>query len=156
MKKILIAALMGLCTFISLQAQTPAEDEATIRNLIKQFSAALVAQNYDFIQQAYAPEARIFPGGKVNIIEGQAAIDNYWLGSYKRGNIITLHRIEPQEIVLNGNYAYDYGYYYVQGHNGDDQWPLSKGKYVIVWQRIAGQWKILLDAWSPAPLDEED
>ena len=49
---------------------------------------------------------------------------------------------------MAGDTAYDFGYYYgttiVEGKEAES-W---KGKYVIVWKRVDGDWKMYLDIWN--------
>ena len=61
------------------------------------------------------------------------------------------HKITPKEIKVVGNEAYDYGYYEgttLRANGSESNW---KGKYVIIWKKVAGEWKIYLDIWNRIP-----
>ena len=56
--------------------------------------------------------------------------------------------IMPEEIVIMGNEAYDYGYYEGQTKNADDSTTSWRGQYVIIWKKEEGDWKMYLDIWN--------
>lgn len=63
------------------------------------------------------------------------------------GVSIKYYKVMFLEIKIIGDFVYDYGYYegsfsLVKGE------LLFKGKYVIVWKKIEGDWKIYLDIWN--------
>lgn len=119
--------------------------EQLIRALIEDFSAQVVAGDAAAIAAAYTADAKIFPGNKT-ILQGQEAIQNYWTPG--GGNRIVYHQVLPEEIVVKGDLAYDWGYYEGRTLKADGTEADWKGKYVIVWKLEAGGWKIYLDIWN--------
>ncbi|MEO0584930.1 MAG: nuclear transport factor 2 family protein [Bacteroidota bacterium] len=64
------------------------------------------------------------------------------------GVAITYHKVTPEEIKIIGDEAYDYGYYEGKtksAERGESSWG---GKYVIIWRKVEGEWKIYLDIWN--------
>jgi len=120
-------------------------DEKQIRNAIANFSKAYMAGDHVAIGKLYTVDGKIFPVNTA-IIEGQNAIAS----RFKLPDGITAlnHKINPSEIRIEGNTAYDYGYY--EGITSDKEGKEIpfKGKYVIVWKKIDGVWKIYLDIWN--------
>jgi len=132
---------------ISLYAQEysgSGEDINIILNNIKNFSRAYVGADYDKLTDFYSQDGKIFPTG-ADIIEGHMAIKNRW--TLAKGTKILSHKITPIEISVVDNIAYDYGYYQGTSSKNEviDSW---KGKYVIIWKKVEGDWKIYLDIWN--------
>ena len=59
-----------------------------------------------------------------------------------------LHEVEPTEITIVDNIAYDLGYYNGKTQRKDGSVVTWKGKYLIVWKKVEGEWKIYADAWN--------
>lgn len=112
---------------------------------IAQFSKEVVAGNAGAIAKMYTEDGKIFPAG-TRIMEGQEALEKYWTpGARSR---ISYHKITPEEIRFLGDYAYDFGYYEGQTTSTEGETSDWAGKYVIVWKKVAGDWKIYLDIWN--------
>lgn len=122
----------------------PQEIKAILQK-VTQFSQQVMASDYDQIAAAYTQDAKIFPGGS-DIIEGQAPIRKYWV--LPTDMEISYHKVSPQEIKIIGEEAYDYGYYEGKTRMENGEESSWKGKYVIVWKKEAGEWKIYLDIWN--------
>ena len=120
------------------------EIDAILTN-IKQFSQYYMDAEYENLAKCYTEDGKIFPD-KTDIIEGFEAIKKRWT---LPDNVDVLHhKVTPLEIRIVGDIAYDYGYY-----EGETQYPNGnkyafKGKYVIVWKKVDGDWKIYLDIWN--------
>ncbi|MGI9550627.1 MAG: YybH family protein [Aurantibacter sp.] len=120
-------------------------EKEKILTAAKNFSKAYMDGNLDAIANAYTGDGKIFPNN-TPIIEGREAIRKRW--ELPEGVQVLHHELNPEEVNLLGNYAYDYGYY--QGKtkkvNGNiDEW---KGKYVVVWKKVENDWKMYLDIWN--------
>jgi ketosteroid isomerase-like protein len=131
----------------SVAAYAQIDDETVIRRNIAAFSDAIVHRDTEAIANAYAADASIFPNG-FDIIKGTKDIKSYW--TPRSGTTTTFHKIYPVEIVVNGSTAYGHGYYEVSGINDGNPFQGVRGKYVIVWKKLDGQWKIYLDIWNRA------
>ncbi len=137
-----------LCTFYLLLPCFFAlgqNDEQEIRARISAFSEAVVNRDIDALTNAYTADASIFPNGQP-ILQGKDAIRAYW--APRAGDTTTFHKIYPEAITIEGNTAYDYGYYEVSGITRGQSYQKAKGKYVIVWKKVAGEWKMHLDIWN--------
>jgi ketosteroid isomerase-like protein len=58
---------------------------------------------------------------------------------------LTAVKLETVEVEGHGNTANEVGKYSLQGAGGQ---VLDTGKYVVIWQQEAGQWKIHRDIWN--------
>lgn len=121
-------------------------EEQQIRDQVTLFSKYLMAGEKEKVVDMYTSDAKIFPNDR-EILEGEE-LANYW--NPKNSNSswkTTYHKVTPVEIKVLGNEAYDYGYYEGTSSNGE-QTSDWRGKYVIIWRKEGGQWKIYLDIWN--------
>lgn len=112
---------------------------------IAAFSQHVMNADYDKIADAYTSDGKIFPGGQ-DILAGRERIKKYWV--LPEGVRTSYHKITPEEIKVIKDHAYDYGYYEGKTKRKDGSESSWKGKYVIVWKKEKGQWKMLLDMWN--------
>ena len=121
------------------------DDEAKIMAATKVFSKAYMEGDFETIANSYTEDAKIFPNN-ADIIAGREAIKKRWmLGS---GTKILHHEINPEEITFLGDHAYDYGYFQGKSENKDGSVSNWRGKYVVVWKKEDGNWKMYLDIWN--------
>jgi len=147
MKNLLFFALFLLFNAVQLTAQNyqgPKEDIDQILENTRLFSGYIINADYDNIAASYTEDAKIFPGN-IDIIAGQEDIKAYWI--LPEGVETAYHKVTSEEIKVIGNEAYDYGYYEGRTKRGEEvsSW---RGKYVIIWQKIDGTWKMYLDIWN--------
>lgn len=148
MKIKILAILVGLFFASPSKGQNyigNAEDINAILSNIKSFSAFVMNSDYENIANSYTSDGKIFPNNK-RIIAGKNDIKKYW--TLPDGVKTSYHKITPSEIKIIGDEAYDYGYYEgatLRKNGTTSNW---KGKYVIVWRKIDGEWKIYLDIWN--------
>ncbi len=122
-----------------------AEDIDQIKANIEAFSEYVMASDYHNIAASYTKDGKIMPNG-TKIIEGYDEIKQRW--TLPEGTTTSYHKILPEEINVIGEYAYDYGYYEGATTRADGTRLDWKGKYVIVWKKVDGIWKIYLDIWN--------
>jgi ketosteroid isomerase-like protein len=103
--------------------------------------AAAVAAHYTATGQAFPPNGEI--------ARGHEAIQKLWKGAMEAGvkgvKLVTL------EVEAHGDTAHEVGTYVLVGDAGK---TLDNGKYVVIWKRDGGQWKLHRDIWNtsmPAP-----
>ncbi len=109
------------------------------------FSKAFIAQDFETMANSYTQDAKFIPFG-VPIIEGREAIKARWLAG--KDTKILSHGMDASEITISGDYAYDYGYYHGTSKKGDEPISSWKGKYVVVWKKVSGHWKMYIDIWN--------
>jgi len=132
----------------NLHAQEYAGNGADISIILKninEFSKAYVNADYDKLTNFYSTDGKIFPIG-ADIKAGHEAIKKHWI--LPKGQSIQSHKVTPREIKIIDNYAYDYGYYSGVSVSKKGVTNTFKGKYVIVWRKDGGDWKIYLDIWN--------
>lgn len=90
----------------------------------------------------YASNAQLFPpnGGVVN---GSAAITPVWKGAFEAGvKKVTLETTETEKA---GDRIIETGNYVLAGADGK---PMDNGKYIVVWKKENGQWKLYRDIFN--------
>ena len=153
MLRTLRGALVSLSGFVLLLgigvAPAVAEDvRAAIEAANKQFVAALSRGDGAGIAAMYTANAQMFPANS-DIVSGPQAIEQFWQGAVDAGiRNLTLTTLEAE---AQGDIAYEVGTYTLPGEAGK---MIDVGKYVVVWKRVGGQWKLHRDIWTtsvPAP-----
>lgn len=142
---VLISCMLLVCTVTSQTYSGDKEEIDQILSNIRDFSSAVKKSDYQSIGKAYTADAKIFPSNK-EIIEGRDAIIEYW--TLPAGVQTIHHKIIPEEIKILGDEAYDYGYYEGTTRRADGSEVPWRGKYVIVWKKIDGEWMMYLDIWN--------
>ena len=149
MNRLMIGLWLGvLLPVANAQAQTAPSDSALIHEASRQFSTAYVRSDADAMVALYTSDATIFPERSI-ALAGQEAIRKYW--TLPPGRRITRHAVTPTRIVVDGDHAYDHGVYEVSGERDGKAWGPFRGKYVIVWRRERGAWRMELDMWNSGP-----
>jgi len=111
----------------------------------KAFSQFYRAGRVDSMANAYTSDGKIMPPG-TDIIEGHEAIKQRWL--LPENVKILHHKATPVEIVIIDETAYDAGYYEGTTQKPDKSTVSWTGKYLIVWKKVEGEWKMYYDIWN--------
>jgi ketosteroid isomerase-like protein len=53
--------------------------------------------------------------------------------------------LDTVEVEAHGDAAYEVGRYTLKGDGGQ---LLDQGKYVVIWKRVGGQWRLHRDIWN--------
>ncbi len=120
-------------------------EKQNLRTAMNNFSKAYMAGDYETIANSYTENGKIFPNN-APIIEGKEAIKKRWI--LPEGSKILHHELQPQEVNILGDYAFDYGYYQGRSINKEGKESDFNGKYVVVWKKIDTEWKMYLDIWN--------
>ena len=147
---LLLPATKGIAQTEPLYMGDPAAI-AAILDQSRAFSAAYMRGDVETLVGIYAEDGVAAPGGR-DFIRGQEALLRFW--TLPEGRVVTHHQATPVELRVEGDLAYDWGYYEgTATHNGEAR-PAFRGKYLIVWQRDAdGVWRMAHDMWNSLPSD---
>jgi uncharacterized protein (TIGR02246 family) len=128
------------------RAHDSAAIEREIRALAAQWVAAVAAKDVATIAALYAPDGLFMPPN-APALEGADAIGAAWQG------LIDLPGLSmtfvPTRVVVSakGDMAADIGTYALS-FDGDGGRVEDKGKYVVVWRKIGGAWRVLSDIFN--------
>ena len=148
--KELLALLIALPLLLSLGSATaqPSNIRGVIEEGNQQWSMAFSTGDSAALAAMYTPNAQLFPMHR-EVVSGIEAIQQFWQGvmaSGVKGATLTTLEVDEQ-----GDTAYEVGKYELRGEGNK---VLDHGKYVVVWKRAQGQWRLHRDIWNsnlPAP-----
>jgi ketosteroid isomerase-like protein len=117
-----------------------------IAQLQSKFSENYLNGDFAAISKTYSDSA-ILMAPATDIIIGRTNIYSYWSNLPKTK--LVSHKSLPEKIILKGNEAWEYGYYFVQSKKSDGSLnPIYSAKYFIIWTKESGEWKIKMDMWN--------
>ncbi len=117
-----------------------------VRNAIAaangRFMAALAKGDAGGVAALYTASARILPPGS-RAIGDPAGLKAFWASAMAMG--IKRLELETLEVELHGDTAIEMGSAKIYGPSGD---VIDDGKYIVVWKRESGEWKLHRDIWN--------
>jgi len=134
------AAFLG---FVSMTSAAFGQDKAAIDKLNESFMAAFQKGDTAAIGQMYAEDAYLLPSGG-EMVKGRAAIQAFWtkaaegIGDFK----LTTVDVKP----LGNDAAREIGTFTLKTKGQPPQ--EVTGKYVVVWQKVGGDWRLATDIWN--------
>ena len=97
------------------------------------------------VAQLYAENATALPPG-APMAKGRDAIQAFWQGAIKAGvKNISLKALRVDQF---GRAAREIGQFSLDAPNAQQQVQHVEGKYVVLWRRIGGSWKLDTDIWN--------
>jgi uncharacterized protein (TIGR02246 family) len=129
--------------FVSMTSAAFGQDKATIDKLNESFMAAFQKGDTAAIGQMYAEDAYLLPSGG-EMVRGRAAIQAFWtkaaegIGDFK----LTTVDVKP----LGNDAAREIGTFTLKTKGQPPQ--EVAGKYVVVWQKVGGDWRLATDIWN--------
>jgi len=131
-----LAALAGT-GLAAAQDARPAIEAAN-----KEFMAAFARGDAAGIAALYTSTGQVLPPGG-DVARGPAAIQAAMQGAIDAG--IKQLALNVVEVETHGDTAHEVGTYAVKGKDGA---TLDQGKYVVVWKKEGGRWKLHRDIWN--------
>ncbi len=117
--------------------------EQEIRELDKKWVGAVVRGDVATIVDFYAADgAFLMPNAPP--AEGREAIAEAWKGLISLPNLSLNIRSTRIDVAASGDLAADIGTYDL-AFSGEDGRIRDEGKYVVVWKKVNGEWKVLAD-----------
>lgn len=122
-------------------------DEEAIRKADVEWSHAAETRNVEKAVSFYADDGSMMPYG-APIATGTEQIRQTWtkLMSIPGVNLT----FAPTKIVVakGGDMAYDIGTFVLKTNDAQGNSTASEGKYVVVWKKVGGQWKVAADIFN--------
>ncbi len=111
-----------------------------------QWVAAFKAKDYATIESLMAPDSLLLAPGNPPI-QGAEAVVETWKAWGGLPNVKITFGAERVEAAASGDLAYDYGAYTFAFDS--DKGPFAEeGKYIVVWKKIDGAWKVAADIFN--------
>jgi uncharacterized protein (TIGR02246 family) len=141
---VLLVAILGSNAGFAKDASS---DEQAIRALDTAWSHAAQTKDLDKTVSYYADDASMLPPN-MPIATGKDAIRAVWtqLLSAPGGSLT----FGPAKVVVSGSrdLAYEIGTFQLTANDAQGKPATSTGKFVVVWQKRAGQWKVVADIFN--------
>ena len=147
--KSLALAVLLLAILVSgvALAKDASSDEQAIRALDAAWSHAAQTKDLDKTVSYYADDASMLPPN-MPIATGKDAIRAVWtqLLSAPGGSLT----FGPAKVVVSKSrdLAYEIGTFQLTANDAQGKPSTSTGKFVVVWQKRAGQWKVVADIFN--------
>ncbi len=90
----------------------------------------------------YTENGQLLPSNS-DFITGRKAIQGFWKAVMDMG--IKAAKLETIDLEEHGNSAYEVGKYTLSGAGGQ---VMDQGKYIVIWKKEGGEWKLYRDIWN--------
>jgi ketosteroid isomerase-like protein len=137
---LLISIQLAIAGFL-IAEETSTDFNAAVRTTAKEFSAALAAGDMTRIGSLYSEDAIAFPPN-VDMVKGREAIQSFWKTLSDVGAKADLEIVETES---DGNLGVEIGKFVITAKDGK---VMDQGKYVVVWKKENGSWKLYRDIWN--------
>jgi uncharacterized protein (TIGR02246 family) len=134
-----VAFLAGMCLTSAAYADGVRSE---IEAANAQFSSAAAKGDGAALAALYSPDGQVMPAGS-DPIRGAEAIQKFWQGALDSG--IAAIGLKTIDVFGHGPTATEVGEYELRDKAGK---VLDHGKYIVVWQRADGKWKLVRDMFS--------
>ena len=94
------------------------------------------------VAQLYTSGAQLLPAHS-DVVAGASAIQSFWQGAIDMGHEEVV--LETLELETHEETANEVGRYTIKGAGGQ---VADTGKYLVIWKREGGSWKIHRDIWT--------
>jgi uncharacterized protein (TIGR02246 family) len=140
--------LLAACGSSQMSSDSQSGDaENAIRQADVAFATAMRTSDMDAIANTYTSDATFMPPNMA-AARGQGAIRTSWsgfLGQFSSTDIT----LTPDDVQQSGNLAVETGRYMVHVVPKGTATPVTdSGKYVVVWKKVDGRWKIYRDIFN--------
>jgi uncharacterized protein (TIGR02246 family) len=105
------------------------------------FKAAFAKHDASQLAALYTSDGQLLPAN-ADFVRGTEAIRGFWQGAFEMG--LTAVDLQTAEIDLHGDTAIEVGSYRLLAGEA----IADSGKYVVVWKKIGGDWKLHRDIWT--------
>ena len=130
-------------TCLCLPVSAIAQDKATIQSLNDQFTKAFNAGDIAAVAAHYTEDAVVLPPG-AEMVLGRNAILTFWKSAADQIGDIKLTAVDVKP--LGSNAAREIGTFSLRTKGAQSQ--QVTGKYVVVWEKVGGDWKLATDIWN--------
>ena len=130
-------------TCLCLPVSALAQDRASIQTLNDQFTKAFNAGDIAAVAAHYTEDATVLPPG-AEMVLGRNAILTFWKSAADQIGDIKLTAVDVKP--LGSNAAREIGTFSLRTKGAQSQ--QVTGKYVVVWEKVGGDWKLATDIWN--------
>jgi uncharacterized protein (TIGR02246 family) len=148
---LLAAAPLALTAGCARQPAAPPVDTAAITGALDSLNQALhvavAARDTDAVVSMYTDDARFLPAG-MPLVEGREGIRAAWVGFLSTPGLDLSATSGNPIITEAGDMVIDVGGYSMKFTGPKGEAMEDVGKYVTVYRKVDGQWKIVVDIFN--------
>ena len=142
MKATLFSLLLSILFCYQVVAQSNASPAKTSVEAANKKFMDVFSKGTTGISDLYASDAELYPPNS-DVVKGSAAIGPVWKGAFDAG--IKNVKLETVSADQAGNQIIETGRYTLSGADGS---TIDSGKYLVVWKKEKGDWKLYRDIWN--------
>jgi uncharacterized protein (TIGR02246 family) len=135
-----ISLVVGTCL---LTTGALAQSVQEMQKMADEFAAAFNKGDTATVANTYKDDAVVFPPGG-DMVKGKQAIQSFWTEAAKGIQIANFKVTDVRS--LGPNAAREQGYALIRTKGDNPQEML--GKYVVIWEKVGGIWKLDSDIWN--------
>jgi uncharacterized protein (TIGR02246 family) len=120
----------------------------TIASAVRTFADAFGRGDAAAVAAWYTADATLLPPDS-RMTKGRDAIKNFWQGAMSTG--VTEAGLETLEVEVRDDLAYEVGRFTMTVRPRGGEAAKLAGKYVVVWKREDGGWRMHVDIWNSDP-----
>ena len=137
------ALVLAAAFATALASPAIAQDKATINKLNDAFAAAFNKGDAAAVAAMYGDNAVVLPPG-APMVKGRKDIEAFWKGAHEQLGDLKLTTLDVAP--LGAAAAREIGRFTLKTKG--DQPQEVVGKYVVVWHKVGGAWKLGTDIWN--------
>ena len=127
---------------MATMTETASNIREEIRSANQNFEQNFAKGNAQGMAALYTSDGMLLPPG-AGMQNGSNAIQNFWQMVMDMG--IKAAHLETLEVEQEGETAIEVGQYELNGSEGQ---RMDQGKYIVIWKKQLGQWKLHKDIWN--------
>ena len=140
------AVVLVMAGLVSAGPASAHSVSAQIGELIAKWLVAFEQKDFATIEAIYAPNGLLLPSNSPPIEGAKAAADT-WKSWSELPNVAIRFGNTRFEVSAAGDMAMDYGWYTFAFDTDTGRFE-DKGKYIVVWKRIDGAWRVSADIFN--------
>jgi uncharacterized protein (TIGR02246 family) len=152
-----VGAVLAALFIIAVPGTTWADgkpEHTRIQELNAQWIGAIKAKDVRACTDFYADDGRIMPQN-APAAQGAEAIARVWKSLFELKEFSLTFEPIRISVAQAGDVAYDIGTY-LMAFNSEQGPVRDRGKYVVVWRKVRGDWKVAADIFNsdgPPPVE---
>jgi uncharacterized protein (TIGR02246 family) len=135
-------AMIAACTIL-LAAPAHAQTKKTMQSLNEEWMSAFGKGDSYALAAMYAEDAYLLPAG-ADMVHGRQAIQSFWEETMRRLKDGSLAAVDVEP--LGPDAAREIGTFSFKTKAEPSE--EVTGKYVVVWRKVKGKWKLATDIWN--------
>lgn len=140
------AFLALLALFIAASPGHAQDAASEIEKANARFEQAFNGGDAAAVAQMYTERATVLPP-EADMVAGRDAIQKFWQGAIQAGiRNLSLKSVRVDE--FGGNAAQEIGQFSLEAPDPKGGVGKVEGKYVVVWRKTDGDWKLDTDIWN--------